>query len=241
MCDIEGYIYLPLLEETGYIPKHKYSYGYEIREQIERVAHTAGVKGFFSTKVNSQVWDEERGEWVVNMTQYRGPGRPSHTLTVRTQFLILSSGVFTDPNLPALPGLDVFRKNKKVFHSSRWDYKYTGGTQEEPNFEHLKDKVVAIVGTGATAIQIVPAVAKYAKHLYVFQRTPTGCGPRGQQVTDVKKFAAEVATGKDWQRKRQTNFQTFVENWEKPAEVDLCNDGWTATRATAGLVGSTLR
>ncbi|KAF4632913.1 hypothetical protein G7Y89_g5204 [Cudoniella acicularis] len=234
-CDVESYVYLPLLEETGYMPKHKYSRGKEIREHAERIAAHNKLRALFGTKVDVQEWDEANGEWVVKMTRDLGPKRGTANITARAQFVLVAGGVFPTPKVPILPGFAEFRSRKQVFHTSRWDYKITGGTQDDPALVNLKDKVVGIIGTGATAIQVVPILAKYAKHLYVFQRTPSYCGPRGQKVTDPETWS-QVANKKGWQYARQRNFNSFLTN--DPELVNLVNDGWTEQRALSGITGN---
>ncbi|KAJ0121625.1 cyclohexanone 1-2-monooxygenase [Diaporthe amygdali] len=178
MCDVEGFVYLPLLEETGYIPKHKYSYGEEIRGQSERIAAKWGLQGQFCTKIDCQTWDEHRHQWVVKMTRTLGKGVKHEDLTVYADFVVGAGGVLSIPKIPKLTGWPEFRAKKHAFHTSRWDYAYTGGTQEKPDMIHLKSKRVALIGTGATAVQAVPELAKWAEHLYVVQRTPSYCGLR---------------------------------------------------------------
>lgn len=235
MCDVESYIYLPLLEETGFVPSYKYSPGYEIRKNAEKIAEIDNLKALFSTKVDSLEWDEEKGEWIVKMTRNFGPRHGSHGLTVRTQFVLTAGGIFPDPKVPNVPGYDLLRSQKHIFHTSRWDWDYTGGSERNPAMENLKDKVVAIIGTGATAVQAVPAVAKWAKRLYVFQRTPSHCGARKQRETDPKTWS-EVAYKKGWQVERQDNFNSFLTN--DPEPINLVNDGWTDTPGSSGTLGN---
>lgn len=235
MCDVESYIYLPLLEETGFVPSYKYSPGYEIRKNAEKIAEIDNLKALFSTKVDSLEWDEEKGEWIVKMTRNFGPRHGSHGLTVRTQFVLTAGGIFPDPKVPNVPGYDLLRSQKHIFHTSRWDWDYTGGSERNPAMENLKDKVVAIIGTGATAVQAVPAVAKWAKRLYVFQRTPSHCGARRQRETDPKTWS-EVAYKKGWQVERQDNFNSFLTN--DPEPINLVNDGWTDTPGSSGTLGN---
>ena len=127
--------------------------------------------------------------------------------------------------------------NRKVFHSARWDWEYTGGSQDEPDMVNLKGKKVSIIGTGATAIQIVPELAKWVDHLYVFQRTPTYVGPRNQQETTPEDWN-NVAYKKGWQYERQDNFNQFVIN--NPVPENMIGDGWTApdSHSVAGFIGS---
>lgn len=235
MCDVESYIYLPLLEETGFVPSYKYSPGYEIRKNAEKIAEIDNLKALFSTKVDSLEWDEEKGEWIVKMTRNFGPRHGSHGLTVRAQFVLTAGGIFPDPKVPNVPGYDLLRSQKHIFHTSRWDWDYTGGSERNPAMENLKDKVVAIIGTGATAVQAVPAVAKWAKRLYVFQRTPSHCGARKQRETDPKTWS-EVAYKKGWQVERQDNFNSFLTN--DPEPINLVNDGWTDTPGSSGTLGN---
>ncbi|KXJ85578.1 hypothetical protein Micbo1qcDRAFT_99176, partial [Microdochium bolleyi] len=235
MCDVEGYCYLPMLEETGYTPKHKYSYGAEIRGQSERIAAKYGLKGMFCTKVDSQVWREDKGKWQVKMTQSLGHVRGPTKLTVDVQFLILTGGVLSVPKVPRAPGFAEFRAKHDIFHTARWNYALTGGSQEVPDMEKLRDKRVAIIGTGATAVQAIPHLAKWAKHLYVVQRTPSYCGPRGQKETTPQDWAEVVASGKGWQQRRFDNLNSHLS--ADPEPVDLVDDGWSQNQGRAGLIG----
>ncbi|KAH8767267.1 hypothetical protein F5883DRAFT_670561 [Diaporthe sp. PMI_573] len=234
MCDVEGYVYLPLLEETGYRPKHRYSYGAEIRGQDERAAAHYGVKGLFSTIIKKQVWDETSARWIVSMTRERGPGRENQDITLRAQFVMHAAGPFSTPHIPKLPGLEKFRERKPIVHSARWNWDLVGGSQEQPDMVKLRDKRVAVIGTGATAVQIIPEVAKWAKHLYVIQRTPSYIGPRNQTETTDYMWS-KVATGKGWQRNRMDHFDSFISNVPDP--VDHIDDGWTDTRSFSGFSG----
>ncbi|KAF7629555.1 putative monooxygenase [Aspergillus flavus] len=234
MCDVEGYIYLPLLEETGYMPKHRYSYGTEIRQQSERIASHIGCRSMFSTTVKRMDWDEGSARWIVIMSQNRGPEQGITNFTVKAQFVFASKGPFIVPRLPRAPGFDAFERNNHVFHTSRWDYKCTGGSPEVQDLTLLRDKTVAVVGTGATGVQVIPEVAKWAKHLYVVQRTPSFVGPRNQKETDLNEWA-QITSHPGWQHRRRKNFNHFITN--DPLPVDLVNDGWTETRAFAGVIG----
>ncbi|KAF0639659.1 hypothetical protein FPSE5266_08929 [Fusarium pseudograminearum] len=236
MCDVEGYCYLPLLDETGYMPKHKYSFGSEIRGQCERVATHYGFRAMFSTKVDSHVWDETKGRWIVQMTQSFGDVQPPKQMKVQAQFLFLCGGVLAVPKAPGLPGLAEFSAQNAIFHTSRWDYTVTGGSQEQPDLVNLKDKRVAIIGTGATSVQAVPHLAKWAKHLYVVQRTPSYCGERTQQETTPETWAKVTESGPGWQRRRMTNLNSFLT--AEPEPVDLVDDGWSRNQARSGLIGS---
>ena len=163
MCDVESYVYLPMLEEMGFMPKHKYSYGPEIRTYVNNLADKYGVSdnAMYRTKVSSLEWDEATKEWTVKMTKER-KGASNLDITVRSQFVMAASGLLLHPKLPNIPGIENFKGHS--FHTSRWDYSYTGGSPEDPDLVNLKDKRVGIMGTGATAIQAVPHLASGLKN-----------------------------------------------------------------------------
>lgn len=237
-CDIEGSIYLPLLEETGYMPKHRYSRGPEIREHAERIARTWKLRGQFATQVQTQEWDGEDARWVVKMTEDLGPGIPERSLSVRAQFIFCSPGTFHTSRIPNIPGFEEFRRNHAVFHTARWDYSITGGSEERPELTKLINKRVAIVGTGATAIQVVPQLAQWSKHVYIFQRTPSYVGPRTQKEMDPETWA-KVAYGPGWQKVRQENFIKVTTG--EPVDENLVGDGWTSAVGFSGITGSSAK
>ena len=211
-CDIEAYVYLPLLEELNYVPKEKYSHAPEI------LAHSSAIgkhydlyeKALFQTQVTNMQWDEDTARWTVETN--KGD-------KVRARFVAMANGPLDRPKLPGIPGIDTY--NGHTFHTSRWDYDYTGGSPEG-GLTKLKDKRVAIIGTGATSVQCVPHVGEMAKQLYVFQRTPSGVDVRGNSPTD-EKWAASLKPG--WQKERMENFNALVSG--VPQAEDLVNDGWT--------------
>jgi cation diffusion facilitator CzcD-associated flavoprotein CzcO len=211
-CDIEAYIYLPLLEETGYIPKEKYSFAPEIMEHSRRIARKFDLYrgALFQTQIKELRWNEDECRWIVTTNR-------DDRLSAR--YVIMSNGPLNRPKLPGISGIDTFKGH--TFHTSRWDYNYTGG-DTTGNLHKLADKRVAIIGTGATAIQCVPHVGKAAKHLYVFQRTPSSVDERRNHPTDPE-WAKSLSAG--WQRARMENFNTLVTGGQ--AEVDLVSDGWT--------------
>ncbi len=211
-CDIESYCYLPLLEETGYVPKEKYSFAPEIQEHARRIGKHYDLYGrtVFQTRVTSMHWDQAAQRWIVKTN--RGD-------EMRAQFVLLACGPAARPKLPRIPGFDTFEGH--TFHTSRWDYAYTGG-DHSGNLTKLGDKKVAIIGTGATAIQAVPHLAAWAKHLYVFQRTPSSVDLRRNKPTDPE-WAKGLTPG--WQKRRRENFNDVVTG--RPFEEDLVADGWT--------------
>ena len=235
MCDLESYCYLPLLEEMGYMPRHKYSYGTEIRAYLETIADKYGLqrRAMFQSETKALKWDDESKDWVADILQSR-TGHEPQQLQLRAQFVIIASGVLHHPKLPDLPGVADFKGHS--FHTSRWDYAYTGGSPEDSALENLKDKTVGIIGTGATAVQAVPHLAKWAKHLYVFQRTPSSVDARGQRPTDPKWFASEVQGEKGWQKKRNENLALQFSD-KAPKPEDPVNDGWSKRYTYSGLIG----
>jgi cyclohexanone monooxygenase len=213
-CDVESYCYVPLLEEVGYMPKHRYSFGAEIFEQCQRIGQHFGLyeKTLFGTIARALIWDDAIKRWRV--TTNRGD-------ELCARFLIMASGPYNRPKLPGIPGIHDFKGHS--FHSSRWDYEYTGG-DTTGGLTKLADKRVAIIGTGATAVQIVPYLGKYAKHVYVFQRTPSTIDDRGNRQTD-EAWASALASG--WQALRQKSFHTATFEQLYPGMEDLVCDGWT--------------
>lgn len=211
-CDIESYCYLPLLEETGYIPKEKYSYAPEIFEHAQRIGTHYGLyeNAIFQTRVEELRWDESINRWQVKTN--RGD-------QIKARFVITSPGSVSRPKLPGMPGLDDFEG--KMFHTCRWDFDYTGG-DNAGNLTKLAGKRVAVIGTGATGVQCIPHVGAAAEHLYVVQRTPSSVGVRGNKPTDPE-WAKSLTPG--WQKRRQDNFDDIVAG--RPVEEDLVNDSWT--------------
>jgi cyclohexanone monooxygenase len=219
-CDIESYCYLPLLEETGYMPKEKYSFAPEIFEHTRRVGEYFGLYelALFHTRVKDAAWQEDRKRW--RLTTDRGD-------VLDARFLIQATGPANRPKLPQIPGIDRFKGHS--FHTARWDYAYTGG-DHQGNLHKLADKRVGIIGTGATAIQCIPFLGKYAKDLYVFQRTPSSVDLRGNSQTDPEWYAG-LKPG--WQRERRENFAAVLAG--QNFTVDLVADGWTDIARRIGL------
>jgi cyclohexanone monooxygenase len=213
-CDVESYTYLPLLEELQYIPKEKYSYGPEIFEHCRRIGKHFGLyeDALFSTIVRSICWDEAIKRWRVKTN--RGD-------EIRTRFVVMGPGPMNKAKLPGVGGVQTFKGHS--FHTARWDYSYTGGDTFGGLFK-LSDKRVAIIGTGATGIQCVPFVGQYAKHLYVFQRTPSPVDARGNRPTDPE-WAKNLKPG--WQAARQRSFHIGAAERFAPDDVDVICDGWS--------------
>ena len=211
-CDIEAYIYLPLLEELNYIPKEKYSHAPEILAHSRAIGEHYDLydNACFQTEVTEMRWDDEAARWIVSTN--RGD-------RMKARFVAMSNGPLNRPKLPGIKGVDTFKGH--TFHTSRWDYGYTGG-DSTGNLAGLRDKRVAIIGTGATAVQCVPHLGAAAKQLYVFQRTPSSIDVRNNRPTDPQ-WANQLEPG--WQKKRMTNFNVLVTGGYQ--EEDLVADGWT--------------
>lgn len=211
-CDVDAYIYMPLLEETGYVPSEKYAKGAEIHEQCRLIAEKFGLypKALFQTLVETLHWQDETQRWTV--TTNRGD-------RIEARFVVSSTGLYSSPKLPGIAGIETFEGPS--FHTSRWDYDFTGG-DADGNLTGLKGKKVGIIGTGSTGIQCVPPVAASAERLYLFQRTPCTVDIRGNGPTDVEWFNA-LAPG--WQRERMMNFTLCTAGI--PQAEDMVNDSMT--------------
>ncbi|MBL6936304.1 MAG: NAD(P)/FAD-dependent oxidoreductase [Alphaproteobacteria bacterium] len=211
-CDIESYIYLPLLEEVGYMPVEKYTRAPEILDYCRRIGEHFDLyrNAVFQTEVTALDWDDKAARWIV---------RTNKGDAMRARFVVMANGPLHRPKLPGIPGVESFRNHS--FHTSRWDYDYTGG-DPNGNLTKLKDKVVGIIGTGATAVQCVPHLGAGAKHLYVFQRTPSSIDVRNNTPTSPD-WVDSLTPG--WQQRRMDNFNALVSGI--PQSEDLVNDGWT--------------
>jgi cation diffusion facilitator CzcD-associated flavoprotein CzcO len=212
MCDVESYTYMPLLEETGYMPTEKYASATEIFEHCQRIGRHFDLydHALFQTEMETAEWDEAIDRWMITTT--RGD-------RIRARFLVTAGGILHKAKLPGIDGIETFAG--RAFHTARWDYDYTGGSATTP-MDNLADKRVGIIGTGATAVQVVPQLARTAEDVYVFQRTPSAVGVRDNGPTDEAWFET-LEPG--WQAERMRNFTAAVTG-EKPAN-DLVGDGWT--------------
>jgi len=220
-CDVEAYVYMPMLEEMGYLPTEKYAKAPEIYAHVKKLAERYDLypAGVFQTMVEKLVWDEKRNRWIVHTD--RGD-------RISARFVISATGLLSTAKLPGIPGIESFAG--RSFHTSRWDYDYTGGSSTTP-MDKLADKVVGVIGTGSTGIQVIPEVAKTAKHLYVFQRTPSSVDVRNNRPTDPE-FVKTLEPG--WQRKRRDNF-TLLTSGGTAAE-DMVGDAWTDIVRNVGAI-----
>jgi cyclohexanone monooxygenase len=221
-CDVESYIYLPLLEELGYVPVEKYTRAPEILAHCRRIGEHFDLYRdvCFQTEITDMSWDEASSRWII---------RTNRGDAMKAKFVIMANGPLHRPKLPGIPGVETFKGHS--FHTSRWDYDYTGG-DSFGNLTGLKDKRVGVIGTGATAVQCVPHLGASAKELYVFQRTPSSIDVRNNRPTDPA-WAAALEPG--WQQRRMDNFNNLVSGgFEKE---DLVGDGWTDIIRNILLIG----
>jgi cation diffusion facilitator CzcD-associated flavoprotein CzcO len=213
MCDTAAMVYLPMLEETGTVPSKKYVFAPEIHAHAKRIATQFDLYegALFSTTVESLTWDDDTSRWIIGTD--RGD-------VLRARFITMGTGPLHRPKLPGIPGIESFAGH--AFHTSRWDYDYTGGSPAGDPLDRLADKRVGIIGTGATAVQCVPPLARSAQELYVFQRTPSAIDERNNHDIDPAWFAT-LEPG--WQKRWLLNFCTLQTLGF--ADEDLVQDGWT--------------
>ena len=215
-CDNDAYCYIPMLEELNYMPSKKFADGAEIYEHCRHIAKHFGLYdgAILSTQVRALRWDETIKRWRLSTN--RGDD-------IRARFVVMAQGSFNRPKLPGIPGITDYKGH--VFHSARWDYDYTGG-DANGGLHKLHDKRVALVGTGATGVQLVPHLGRDAQHLYVFQRTPSSVDVRGNEPTDPQ-WAASLQPG--WQEERKRNFHRWSPLGDGVVfdEPDLVCDFWT--------------
>ena len=152
-----------MLEETGFIPKRKYTNAPETLEYCGVIAEKFNLyeNSILQTEVTETKWSDDSGLWTIKTN--KGD-------EITANFVVHSNGPLNRPKLPAIDGINDYKGH--TFHTSRWDYEYTGGSSHG-DLENLSDKKVAIIGTGATAVQCIPHLGASAKELYVFQRTPS--------------------------------------------------------------------
>ena len=212
-CDTAAFVYLPLLEETGHMPSEKYTHAPEILEHCQRIGTHFDLynNALLSTEVVDLEWEGTSSRWIV---------RTNRGDELRARFVAMGTGPLHRPKLPGIPGIESFEGHS--FHTSRWDYAYTGGDPTGALMTGLVDKRVGIIGTGATAVQCVPHLARACAELLVFQRTPSSIDMRNNHVIDPDWFGT-LEPG--WQAEWRMNF-TILQTGGF-TDVDLVKDGWT--------------
>lgn len=213
-CDTASMVYMPLLEETGHMPTEKYAHAPEILEQCQRIGRKYRLydHALFHTEVTALEWDDHRSVWMI---------RTNRGDAFTAQFIGMGTGPLHVPKLPGIPGIESFKGHS--FHTSRWDYDYTGGDPKGGLMEKLAHKRVAIIGTGATAVQCVPHLARACGQLFVFQRTPSSVDVRANAPIDKSWFESIATPG--WQQRWLENFTDNQTGGN--AKEDLVQDGWT--------------
>ena len=231
-CDTASMVYMPLLEETGHQPTEKYAHAPEILAQCQRIGRQYKLydNALFHTEVEDLTWDESRQVWVIKTN--RGDA-------FTASFIGLGTGPLRDGQA-ARHSRHRGLQEGHSFHTSRWDYDYTGGDPATISYggstlSKLADKRVAIIGTGATSVQAVPHLARACKELYVFQRTPSSIDVRANRPLDPEWFSGIATPG--WQKRWLENF-TANQSMGAWTEEDLVQDGWTGCRAAAAAASS---
>ncbi|MDG1695028.1 MAG: NAD(P)/FAD-dependent oxidoreductase [Ilumatobacter sp.] len=212
-CDTAAFIYLPLLEETGHMPTEKYTHAPEILQHCRNIGAQFDLydQALFSTEVTGLEWDDAAKRWII---------RTDRGDKMRAKYIAMGTGPLHRPKLPGIDGINDF--DGHAFHTSRWDYEYTGGDPGGARMENLADKRVGIIGTGATAVQCVPHLAQACGELFMFQRTPSSIDIRNNKPTDPEWFQT-LEPG--WQKKWLENFTTLQTGGF--TDEDLVMDGWT--------------
>ena len=212
-CDTAAFVYLPLLEETGHMPSEKYTHAPEILDHCRRIANHFDLydDACLSTEVTGLDWDDDAKRWII---------RTNRSDEMRARYVAMGTGPLHRPKLPGIAGIECYEGHS--FHTSRWDYEYTGGDPAGAPLDRLGDKRVGIIGTGATAVQCIPHLARSCGELFVFQRTPSSIDVRNNHPIDPDWFET-LEPG--WQAKWLMNFTTLQTGGF--ADEDLVMDGWT--------------
>jgi cation diffusion facilitator CzcD-associated flavoprotein CzcO len=212
-CDTAAFVYLPLLEETGHMPSEKYTHAPEILDHCRRIANHFDLydDACLSTEVTGLDWDDDAKRWII---------RTNRGDEMRARYVAMGTGPLHRPKLPGIAGIECYEGHS--FHTSRWDYEYTGGDPAGAPLDRLGDKRVGIIGTGATAVQCIPHLARSCGELFVFQRTPSSIDVRNNHPIDPDWFET-LEPG--WQAKWLMNFTTLQTGGF--ADEDLVMDGWT--------------
>lgn len=229
---------MPLLEELGHMPTQKYAGGPELRQHANNIADKYELrdKTAFRMDTKAMDWDADSKTWRVVFKEGRGPESAPRDVTVHAHYVILATGGLVYSQIPKLEGLETFKPH--IFHTTRWDYNYTGGSPESPDLVNLKGKRVGIIGTGATAVQIVPYLAKWAKETLVFQRTPASVDVRDNRATDSAHWKNDIAKAPGWQADRRWNFLRQYANTEPRPLADMVNDAISRSPTLSAMMGA---
>ena len=210
MCDIESYIYLPLLEEIGYIPTEKYARAAEILEHSRAIGRHFGLYdgALFQTEVTELRWDDDARRWLVSTD--RGD-------ELRARFVCMANGPLHRPKLPGIAGIETFAgpllpHQPLGLRLHRRRLRRAGSTDS-------RGKRVGIIGTGATAVQCVPArrrgrraALRLPAHAVVDRRArqpPDGSGVGGDARAGLAAAAhGELQQPRDRRRSRPRTSST---------------------------------
>lgn len=156
-CDVESHLYSYSFEPNPNWSR-EFSPQPEILKYMEHCVEKYAIKPFlhFNTEIKQAVFDEPSGIWTVTTVSGK---------EFKTRVIVSCTGGLSEASYPDIKGLDTFKG--VMFHSAKWDNKVD-----------LKGKSVAVIGTGASAIQIVPTIASQVKQLFLFQRTPPWILPK---------------------------------------------------------------
>ena len=213
MCDVESYIYLPMLEELDYVPTQRYAFGEEIRLHLQAIADRFDLvaDALFHTGVTRAEWDEDAARWRI---------RTDRGDEITCRYYVLAVGILNLLKLPAIPGMEDFAG--RSFHTARWDYEYTGGGPGEPLTE-LADKVVGLIGTGATGIQCLPPLAEAAEARLRVPAHAVGHRRAGQPAHRSRR--SPTGSSRAGSRPGWTTSRPIMLG--RPVDDDLIDDGWT--------------
>ena len=188
-------VYMPLLEETGHMPSEKYAHAPEILAHCQRIGKQFGL--YDNALFHTQVVEPRLGRGEIALADQDQSRRRLHRAVHR-------HGHRAAARAEAARHCRHRSFKGHSFHTSRWDYDYTGGDPAGALMDKLADKRVGIIGTGATSVQCVPHLARACKELYVFQRTPSSVDVRANAPIDPDWFSGIATPG--WQQRWLENF-----------------------------------
>ena len=164
-CDVPSHLYSYSFEPNPHWPE-AFSKQEDIRQYIEHCANKYGMKPFirFSTRVMDASFDEKIGRWIITTSDGQ---------VTQARVFVPATGALSHPQYPVIKGMEKFKG--KTAHAARWD----AGIE-------LRGKRVAVIGSGASAIQVVPNIAGEVAELKVFQRTPSWVLPKHNRSYSTK-------------------------------------------------------